>query len=240
MNSEVILRKLDTVVDAHSRRGRLYNEETTPARARMFVKQHRMNTRQRNSVLKLRVATNCPDWDTRLGIIKACSQEIVADHEFAGGKPHWQVLEELGTHVGLTVDEIRAATPLATTRIAWAAWDGLMSHRHWLEGIVANSCAERINLPGYGIGAVREKGWSAVERERWARLFGLSNEQLEFWSVHEQADIEHSNLGWQAVARFAEQYRMEEEVVQACEINLQVWELYFNGIAEAAEREPAN
>jgi pyrroloquinoline quinone (PQQ) biosynthesis protein C len=227
---------MDEVVDAHVRRVRLFTEHMTPGRARTFVKQHRMNTRQRNSVLKLRVATNCPDWDTKLDIIKACAQEIIADNEFAGGKPHWQVIEEMGVAIGLSLDEIRATKPIPSTEIAWAAWDGLMSGRHWLEGIVANTCAERVNVPGYGTGAQREHGWSWVQRHQWAKLFDLKDEQLAFWSVHEQADVEHSDLGWNTVARFAEQAKMEEAVIHACEINLRVWQLYFNGIAEAGDQ----
>src|SRR3989449_11115726 len=34
----------------------------------------------------------------------------------------------------------------------------LMANRHWLEGIVANTCAERINVPGYGSGLFRKHG----------------------------------------------------------------------------------
>jgi len=113
----------------------------------------------------------------------------------------------------------------------------LMSNRHWIEGIVANTCAERINIPGYGTGALRVHGWFGLERQRWGRLFGLSNEQLDFFELHEQADIEHSDMGWQAVARFSAQYGMEDAAVKACEINLRVWELYLNGIAEAGDRE---
>lgn len=236
MNADTILKKLDQVVDNHARSVRLFTEDTNLGRARMFVKQHRMNTRQRNSVLKLRVATNCPDWDTKLNIIKACTQEIIADHEFADGKPHWAILEDLGTYIGLSRAEILAEKPIPTTAIAWAAWEGLMSNRHWLEGIVANTCAERINVPGYGTGQQREHGWAWVERKRWEKNFGLSEAQLQFWGVHELADIEHSNLGWQAVARFAAECRMEEAVVHACEINLAVWGMYFNGIAEAGDR----
>ena len=51
----------------------------TKGRARMFALQHRLNTRQRNSVLKLKVATNCPDWETRMRVIGACSEEVIAD-----------------------------------------------------------------------------------------------------------------------------------------------------------------
>lgn len=65
-------------------------------RARTWVMQHRLNTRQRNSVLKLRVATNCRDWDVRLQIVGACADEVIADAKYGHGKPHWQHLEELG------------------------------------------------------------------------------------------------------------------------------------------------
>jgi pyrroloquinoline quinone (PQQ) biosynthesis protein C len=231
MKAETVLSKMNELVDAHVRRGRLFNEDVNPGRARAFVMQHRQNTRQRNSVLKLRVATNCTDWETKLKIINACTQEIIADNEFAGGKPHWQILEDLGVAIGMSREEIVSAKLLPTTRIAWAAWDGLMSNRHWLEGIVANTCAERVNVPGYGTGLQRELGWSGVEGQRWKRAFKLREDQLEFWAIHKDADLEHSELGWQAVARFAEQYGMEEAVVDACEVNLSVWEMYMNGIA---------
>ena len=235
MSKETVLRRLDAVVDAFCNRVPYFREAMTPGRARTFVKQHRLNTRQRNSVLKLRVATNCTDWDTRMRIIRACTEEVIADHEHGGGKAHWQIIEELGSHVGLSLEEIRAAEPLPSTQICWAAWEGLMSNRHWLEGIVANTCAERINVPGYGKGAINERGWFGLERDRWRKLFHLSDEQLDFFELHEQADIEHSNMGWQAVGRFAEEYGMEDAVVRACEINLHVWELYLTGIATAGD-----
>jgi pyrroloquinoline quinone (PQQ) biosynthesis protein C len=230
-----VIRRLDEVVDDFCRRTRFFREPITMGRARMFVYQHRLNTRQRNSVLKLRVATNCPDWDTRMQIIAACTQEVIADHEHGHGKAHWQILEELGMHIGMMIDDIRSARPIVTTQIAWAAWEGLMSSRHWLEGIVANTCAERANVPGYGEGLMREKGWFGLERRRWGELFKLNNEQLDFFELHEQADIEHSDMGWQAIARFARDLSMEEAVVEACRKNLNVWEMYLNGIAAAGD-----
>jgi pyrroloquinoline quinone (PQQ) biosynthesis protein C len=236
MNADAVLKKMDEVVDDYVRRTRFFNEPMSRGQATMFVKQHRLNTRQRNSVLKLRVATNCSDWDTRMHIIKACTQEIVADNEFAGGKPHWQVIEDMGVALGLKAEEIRAEKPIPTTEIAWAAWEGLMSNKHWLEGIVANTCAERTNVPGYGTGGQREHGWSWVQRHQWQKTFGLKEPDLAFWSVHEEADLEHSNLGWQTVAKFAEQYKMEDAAVHACEINLRVWQMYFDGIATAGDK----
>src|ERR1700689_5474855 len=114
-----VTRRLDDEVNEFVRRTRFFHEKMTRGRATMFVLQHRQNTRQRNSVLKLRVATNCPDWDTRLRIIGACSEEIIADHEHGVGRPHWGILEELGVRIGLSKKEMRGAPPPVSTQQGW-------------------------------------------------------------------------------------------------------------------------
>lgn len=231
-----VLARLDDAVDDFCRCTRYFREEMTQGRARMFATQHRLNTRQRNSVLKLKVATNCPDWDIRIRIIQACSEEVIADHKHGGGQPHWKILEDLGVRIGLQRSVIQRAQPLPSTQLAWAAWDGLMASRHWLEGIVANTCAERVNVPGYGTGLFRKVGWFGLERHRWGQLFGFAGDDLDFFELHEQADIEHSDAGWHAVERFARKLRMEDAVVAACERNLRVWEHYLDGIAAAGDK----
>jgi pyrroloquinoline quinone (PQQ) biosynthesis protein C len=230
-----VVARMDKAVNEFVARCRWFHEPITRGRARMFASQHRLNTRQRNSVLKLKVATNCTDWETRLAIIRACAEEVIADHEHGGGRPHWQILEDLGVRIGIKRRELQRAAPLPSTELAWAAWEGLMANRHWLEGIVANTCAERVNVPGYGKGEFRRHGWFGVERRRWKRLFRLEDEELEFFELHTEADIEHSNTGWHAVEKFARELRMEDAAVAACARNLQVWEHYLNGIAAAGD-----
>ena len=230
-----VVARMDKVVDDFARRCRWFHEPITQGRARMFALQHRLNTRQRNSVLKLKVATNCSDWDTRMRIIQACSEEVIADHAHGGGRPHWQILEDLGVRIGLKRADIQKARPLPSTELCWAAWEGLMGNRHWLEGIVANTCAERVNVPGYGTGEFRKLGWFGCERARWGRLFDLRDDELEFFELHTEADIEHSNTGWRAVEKFAKELHMEEAVVAACARNLDVWEHYLDGIAKAGD-----
>lgn len=235
-NADDVIARLDAVVDDFAHRTRFFHEPLTESRARMFAKQHRLNTRQRNSVLKLKVATNTPDWDLKLDIIGACAEEIIADNEFFDGKAHWQVLQELGAKIGIPVEEIGAAEPLPTTKVAWFAWEGLMANRHWLEGLIANTCAERANVPGYGPeGVMRDHGWFAMERARWQKLFGLADEDLVFFSKHEEADIIHSDMGWRTVADRANELHMEDAVVKACYENLLVWEIYLNGIGDGAD-----
>src|SRR5262245_22364204 len=111
-----VVARMDVVVNAFVRHCRFFRDPLTEGRARMFALQHRLNTRQRNSVLKLKVATNCTDWDTRIGIISACSQEVLADHEHGGGRPHWQILEDLGVRIGLKRAHLQNAKPLPSTR----------------------------------------------------------------------------------------------------------------------------
>ena len=236
MSSSNVIERLDAEVDAFVRRCRTFNEPVTLGRARMFVLQHRQNTRQRNSVLKLRVATNCPIWDVKLGILEACTEEIIADEKHGGGRPHWEIVEDLGVAIGLDRDAIQNAELLPSTQMAWLAWEALMSNRHWLEGLIANTCAERVNVPGYGEGEIREKGWSGLERRRWGEAFGLSEDQLDFFKLHAEADLEHSDLGWNTVARYAAELHMEDAVVEACRVNLLVWEHYFHGILDGGDR----
>jgi pyrroloquinoline quinone (PQQ) biosynthesis protein C len=231
-----VVSRMDRAVNDFVARCRWFHQPMTQGRARMFALQHRLNTRQRNSVLKLKVAANCSDWETRIRIIQACSEEVIADHAHGGGRAHWQILEDLGVRIGLKRTEIQKAAPLPSTQLCWAAWDGLMANRHWLEGIVANTCAERVNVPGYGKGALRKHGWFGLERRRWKKLFDLKDHELQFFELHTQADIEHSDTGWRAVEKFARKLRMEDAAVSACERNLHVWEHYLNGIAEAGDR----
>jgi pyrroloquinoline quinone (PQQ) biosynthesis protein C len=231
-----VVRELDKLLSEFMDNLRYFHEPYNLGRAHMFVMQHRLNTRYRNSVLKLKVATNCPDWETRLRIIGASAEEIIADEEFGGGLPHWQILENLGVEMGMSRAKIRAATPTKTTQLAWNAWTGLMDSKHWLLGLVANVIAERANISGYGKGGMLKKyGWFGHERVRWKLVTGLPDEKLGFFKLHEAADEIHSDLGWKAVAQQAKKLGMEKDVIEAAEQNLAVWELYLNGIGDAGD-----
>ena len=112
-----------------------------------------------------------------------------------------------------------------------------MATTHWLEGLIANMCAERTNIPGYGTGIMRGAGWFG--KRTLGQLFPLTKDQLKFSQIHGPADIGHSNLDWGNVAKYARQLRMEGNVVQACRDNLVVWEAYLNGIGAAGYLEDA-
>ena len=96
MSTKSVIAGIDKAVENFSKQNRMLNEPMTKGRAYMFVMQHRLNTRQRNSVLKLRVATNTPVWDVKMDILEACVEELVSDVEHGDGRPHWKVLEDSG------------------------------------------------------------------------------------------------------------------------------------------------
>lgn len=229
------IKDLDAKLDDFCNNTRFFNEPFNEGRAKMFVMQHRLNTRQRNSVLKLRVATLTPDWETRLSIIGAASEELIADVEFGGGLPHWQILENLGVSIGMSRAKIRAALPLKTTQMAWNAWAGVMTNCHWLEGLLANVILERPNIRGYGKGVIKQSGWFGLERARWKKQFGLTDGQLSFFKLHEEADEIHSDLGWKKLALHAKKLKMEDDLLAVADQNLAIWEHYLNGIGDAGD-----
>ncbi len=227
------IRELDKRVDTFCRNLRYFNEPYNEGRAEMFVMQHRLNTRHRNSVLKLKVATNTPDWDVRMRILGAASEELIADVEFGGGLPHWKMLENAGVAAGMSLRKIRSAKPSRTTQLAWNAWMGLMGNAHWLEGLLANVIVERTNIRGYGNAHFSKYGWLGIERVRWKKLYPhLTDEDLRFFRIHEVADEIHSDLGWRHLGELAESTRSEERLLEVADQNLVAWEVYLNGIAD--------
>ncbi len=236
MAQKAVIEGLDIAVNEFVGRTLIFKDDAwTKNRCRAFVLQHRQNTRYRNSVLKLKVATNCPIWDIKLDIIEACSQEIIADNEYGNGKPHWQILEDLGVRIGMDSSDIQSATPSDSTQLSWDAWSGLMTNAHWLIGLIGNTCSERVNVPGYGTGRIKELGWFGHVRGVWQDMWDLSDEDVNFFKLHTDADLEHSELGWRNVATYAETLNLEDEVVEACRRNLVVWENYFNGICHLGD-----
>ena len=92
------------------------------------------------------------------------------------------------------------------------------------------------NISSYGPPGLREHGWFGMERLRWQKTFGPADEDLVFFSKHEEADIIHSDMGWRTAAERVGDMHMEDEVVQACIDNLLVWEIYLNGIGDSADK----
>ena len=67
------------------------------------------------------------------------------------------------------------------------------------------------------------------------KIWNLSEEDVRFFTLHTEADLEHSELGWRTIAEYAEKLPLVDEVVESCRRNLVVWENYFNGICHSGD-----
>lgn len=236
MEPEELVKKMDEILEEGLERINYFSEEITPGKARMFVLQHRLNSRYRNSTLKLRVATNCTVWEIKINILEACSEEILGDYKYFDGKPHWKMLEELGLQLGLKKEQIQSERPLRTTRAAWFMYEGLMSNTHWLLGLLGNTCMERAFIPNHGRKILLNKGVALFEYERWMQALKLKPDQLTFFYIHSKADVEHSENGWKNIAKYAKRFGLEEEILRHLEMNMFAWKTYYDGVNEAGKK----
>ena len=236
MNERELIEAMDQILESNLEHIDYFNEDLTLGKAKMFVLQHRLNSRYRNSTLKLKVATNCPVYEIKIGILEACSEEILGDYKYFQGKPHWKVLEELGGVIGLGQKEIQEEKPLKTTKSAWMMFEGLMANTHWVLGLLGNTCMERGFISGYGKKIFSNKGVAEFEYERWRRVLSLKPEELKFFTVHSKADLEHSELGWKNIAIYAKKYGLENDVLSYLDMNLQAWKIYYDGINKAGKK----
>jgi len=90
-------------------------------------------------------------------------------------------------------------------------------------------------VPGYGTGLTRDMGWNAMVAIKWMEIWDISREDVNFFNMHTEADLEHSELGWRTIAIYAEELNLVDEVVESCRRNLVVWETYFNGICHSGD-----
>ena len=107
---------------------------------------------------------------------------------------------------------------------------------HAVQKLSALGSPDAVEILGWFLEGSLSGGVPALAHVRRAAEGMLADEDLEFFELHEQADIEHSDAGWRAVERFARKLRMENAVVAACERNLRVWEHYLSGIAAAGDK----
>jgi pyrroloquinoline quinone (PQQ) biosynthesis protein C len=110
---------------------------------------------------------------------------------FAGGVPHHELYLRHGEAVGIGRQELYD-WPLCAEAVAFMSFFENICGRSFLEGASAHMLAAEAQVPGYA-GRVAE----AMQRH-----YGLTAEQTAFWTVHEDADKEHSDIGRELLEEF--------------------------------------
>lgn len=133
---------------------------------------------------------NCPDPEWRQRMAEVVYEEG-AGGLYAGGTPHYKLYLRLGEAFGIGREEMYA-TEFCGGSVAWRAYFEAICKRNFLEGYAALSLGGEAQVPGV----------SGKMSDSMIKNYGLTAEQAAFYSVHEDADKDHSGGGDEFLKRF--------------------------------------
>lgn len=162
----------------------------------------------------------CPDTDTRLFIL----DNLVGEEAETGRHP--DLLLNFAVACGYPRAEIERADRdgriLPSTR-AMRAWTvELAETRHIVEQAAGIMVALEGQLPDM------YKRYVDV-----CRTLGFSDEDLEFFTVHIEGDVEHADVGYQLCERYATSTELEEMAIGACRASAQMRVAYLEGVTRS-------
>lgn len=133
----------------------------------------------------------CPDPAWRAMLAEVVYEEGTGKL-FAGGVPHHELYIQLGEALGVSRQEMYA-TEFCAEAIGLRAYFEYICGKNILEGVAAHMLGAEAQVPGTS-GRVGE----ALKRQ-----FDLTDEAIAFYTVHEEADEDHSDIGRQLLEKFA-------------------------------------
>jgi len=133
----------------------------------------------------------CPDPEWRRMLAEVCYEEGTGKL-FAGGTSHHELYIRLGEALGVSREEMYA-TEFCPEAIALRSYFEYICGKNILEGIAGHMLGAEAQVPGTS-GRVGH----ALQKQ-----FGLPDEAIAFYTVHEEADEEHSDIGRQLLEKFA-------------------------------------
>jgi len=140
-------------------------------------------------------------------IYRSIARNLAGEMGYIREAEHYALYIQLLAGVGITLDEIRAHTPLPTT-LGAAAAIGYFCRSSFEEGLGAFGLAVEMQVPGRPVGA--EVIYRAL-RDHYA----LDRKTLEFYEVHVEAEDEHGANAMKAVEWFAATYEQQVRVRRA-------------------------
>jgi pyrroloquinoline-quinone synthase len=143
------------------------------------------------------------DGRSDLGPRQTILQNLV-DEEL-GEKNHPALWKQFAAALGVTEDELAATAAMPATRNLIETFGELCRNRPYYAGLAALHAFES-QVPAI----------AAVKIEGLRRFYGISAaEAVEFFSVHEQADVAHSAAEWGLIERAADTPEKRAEVLAA-------------------------
>jgi pyrroloquinoline quinone (PQQ) biosynthesis protein C len=192
---ETVLRQLDRIHAAKPRKGHplwigLMEGKLSRSQVAIFLKQFSaIPLYNHNYHGPLYVNCPSPQWRARMAEVV---YEEGAGKLFAGGVPHHELYLRMGEAFGISRQEMYD-TEFCAGALAVRHYFENICRKSFLEGIAAISLGSEAQVPGVA-GRVSDA---------FVKHYGLTREQAAFYSVHEEADKDHSNLGLEILRDFA-------------------------------------
>lgn len=169
------------------------------------------------------VVGNCPIISVRRFLVTENLYEEEANEQTS----HFNVLVKMGRALGLTEKQVYDVDPLPTSTVAFLAWETMTKNRSWIEALASKLILERSNEPHCG-------NLSAWFAKSWSRDLGLSDDDLQFWLMHVEADHIHGEMSLRMLEEHADTPDKVEAAVAAAACSLAAWKVMLDGIHAAA------
>lgn len=162
--------------------------------------------------------SRCLDLEERRKLAESVYEEETG--KLSGSKPHPELFLDFAAGLGLRRDEMLAAEPLPSTAALIHWFEYSTKILPFLEGVAAiNLAAEGQVVGAFGSFA------RALQKH-----YGLSEQAVAFWDVHELADAEHSDVGDHIVVKHATTDALQERIRRVVRTSLGIWWQFFEGM----------
>ncbi len=202
------------------------SEPLTKGRGRAYLLQHIPRNRLYSAVIRPAWLSRCPDLAVVRKTIGQMREELVFDDQIA--QPHTSILWQMGRNVGLTDEQMNTTKPVPLVEVSFHVLENIVRHRHWIAGWLGSSVDEFI------ITAMPHHNFQAAA---WKQTFGLTDEQVFFFSYHTKADDDHAGRRvWEPITRHVHDERTHHEIIDGMKLALTALKLFYQGIAELGDQ----
>jgi pyrroloquinoline quinone (PQQ) biosynthesis protein C len=164
------------------------------------------------------IYVNCPSHKWRARLAEVVYEEG-SGNLYADGVSHHELYLRLCEAAGISRDAIYD-WPLCPEVVAYMAHAWGVSARSFLEGATRSMLVGEAQVPGY----------AAKMAAAFQRHYGLTAEQSVFWTVHEVADDEHSDVGRELLADFVHTEAERELVLRTARQSAEIQWMMLDGI----------
>ena len=164
------------------------------------------------------IYVKCPYEDVRAALVKNLAEEALGT--WFAGKSHPDLLLDFAEAIGADTEHIRNAEQVPTSRLVTDYFEFMATRRPWFVALAA---------VGIGLESFVPEAFTRMVAA-FKDQYGLTDDQIKFWSVHIIADEEHGDEGIEIVENYAKTPE-DRKVVFDCTMETarlyrDMWNLY--------------